>query len=202
MPETATIEPVTDAPETEVVRLCLTGTGPEAESAFRSIYERHARAVYRFLERLLGDQESAEDALQETFVRLHRGLKSFDPTRPLRPFLFSVARNVAIDAIRARQKRPRPDALPPEQPAVASPDSSEAASRSERRKLVHDALAALAPEHRALLLLRHVEGQKLEEIADSSDCTVRTAYNRLRAASVLLERELKRRGVLGSEVIS
>ncbi|MBI3722471.1 sigma-70 family RNA polymerase sigma factor [bacterium] len=189
-----------DLSDSEAASRCKSGADPE-HAAFRTIYERHGPDVFRFLRRLLKERQAAEDALQETFVRLHRGFGGFDPERALRPYVFSVARNVAIDVLRARSKRERTEPLregaaPGEAPVV------EGASRNESKAAVHESLAALAPEHRSILLLRHVHGLKLEEIADGLSCTVRTARNRLRAACVLLGRELKRRGIISEEVAS
>jgi RNA polymerase sigma-70 factor (ECF subfamily) len=193
------LEAVSTPDEADLVRRVLAG-GAGAQTAFRQLYDRYVDEVLRFLRRLVDDHASAEDATQETFVRLHRGLKSYDPARPLRPWIFAVARNVAIDAVRARAKQRKLEALQAEQPAGRTP--SDEASVTERRTLVHEALEALGPEHRAVVVLRHLHGMKVEEIAEVSDCTVRTAYNRLRAASVLLERELKRRGLVSKEVVS
>lgn len=76
------------------------------------------------------------------------------------------------------------------------------ATTSEERRAVLESLEALAPEHRSILLLRHVHELKLEEIAEGSSCTVRTVRNRLRAAGALLGRELKRRGIVSGEARS
>jgi RNA polymerase sigma-70 factor (ECF subfamily) len=197
--EGAALAAMTELTDREAVVRCLAG-GEEGHDAFRVLFERHAPEVYRFERRLLDDHQAAEDAVQETFVRFHRALASYDMERPLRPFLFSVARNVAIDVVRARQKRPKPVTLVAE-PAAAG-GVPEAATTHERETLVGEALAALAPEHRSILVLRHMHELKLDDIAASLSCTVRTAHNRIRAASVLLERELKRRGLFAREVTS
>src|SRR4051812_15643734 len=99
-----TLDAVTELEEREAVLLCQSGKDDAARSGFRRIYERYFEEVHRFLERLLSDQHAAEDATQECFVRLHRALKTLDGERPLRPYVLAVARNVAIDVLRARQK--------------------------------------------------------------------------------------------------
>src|SRR2546423_798103 len=91
-----------------------TATATLVPMSFRAIFEEHARGVFRFHRRLLDAHGAAEDATQETFVRLHRALATFDGARPLRPYLFTIARNVAIDAVRERQKRPKPSELSPD----------------------------------------------------------------------------------------
>ncbi|HZU98066.1 MAG TPA: RNA polymerase sigma factor [Planctomycetota bacterium] len=185
---------MTQLSEQEAVSRCQRGEDGD-HAAFRVIYERYAAEVFRFQKRLLGDRHSAEDAVQDTFVRLHKGLKGYDASRPLRPYVFSVARNVAVDVLRVRAKRPRSEALP--EVAAAITDDP---VRNEQTSAVQESLASLAPEHRSLLVLRHVHGLKLEELAEGQACTDRTIRNRLRAAATLLERELRRRGVLSREV--
>lgn len=197
-PGAASASPPGEPTDQEAVARCLArGEGPDHE-AFRVLYDRHAPAVVPFLERLLPDSAAAEDALQETFLRLYRGLEGYDPTRPLAPYVFRIARNVAIDWLRSH-KGPRPGTADPpagEGKGPAARSAHEAAVAGERSALVGEALAALAPEHRAVLVLRLVHGLKLEEVSEALACSERTARNRLRAASVLLERELRRRGAV------
>jgi RNA polymerase sigma-70 factor (ECF subfamily) len=192
---------MTEITEREAIARCRSGGDDASHTAFRLIYEAYAPEVFRFLRRILGDRQVAEDTVQETFLRLHKGLKGYDLERPLRPYVLQVARNAAIDLLRTRHRRSRPEALE-EEPASPPLEVVEAATRAETKLVLEAALAALAPEHRAILVLRYMNGLKLEDIADAAACTVRTTRNRLRAAAVLLERELKRRGVVSLEVLS
>ena len=185
--------------EAEAIRLCRAG-GAEAQAAFRFIYDRHAPDVFRFQMKILRDAGLAEDSVQETFVRLHRGLGGFDPERPLRPWVLTVARNVAIDLLRSSRAR---SAAPLSDPSALESRDGEASGRaveSERREIVASALEALDPEDRTILVLRHFEGLTVEEIARGGAFTVRTAFNRLRTAAAVLARELKRRGFHAPEV--
>lgn len=176
-----------------ILRRIVAGDDP-GHAGFRTLWERHAPEVLRFLRRMLGDDAAADDALQESFVRLHRALPGFDAARPLRPYLLAIARHAAISALRKRQRAAKVGALGDDPPdAKASADG--VATARDARGRVHDALAALAPEHRAVVLLRLAHGLRLEEVARALDVTDRTVRNRLRAAAVLLERELRRRGL-------
>lgn len=156
-------------------------------AAFRVLYERHAGPVFRFLLGLTHDRGLAEDLLQESFFRVHQHLDRIDPARELRPWLFQVARNAALNQLRARKKlieageresRPGSDRVP----ALAAKDEQVASTR--------EALERLDDEERALLLQRHGLGLKLEELAASWGCTERTIRNRLHAASASLLRAM------------
>jgi len=188
---------MTDLTEREAIERSQRGDA----AAFRSLYDRFAPEVFGFLKNVLRDRESAEDACQETFFRLHRSLASFDVTRPLRPYVLQVARNVAIDVIRVRRRKPRHERIDAEDQHPADPVATPlAASASEAKDVVGEAFAALGPEPRALLALRFLHELSYEELAAIEDVTVRTIGNRLRAAVGLLSRELVRRGAHNLEV--
>ena len=185
----ASMEVVAELRERDLIARCREGD-PEA---CRTLYERHAPEVLRFLSRLLDDHEAALDALQEAFVRAFGALPGFDLERPLRPWLLAIARNAALAGLRRRARR---DALVGRAGAPdPAPSAREGAARRETRALVQDALRALTDEHREVVLLRLAHGLSLAEVAGALEVTERTVRNRLRAAAVLLERELRRRGL-------
>jgi len=74
------------------------------EPAFREIVTRYKNSLYAFLRQFLNKQDLVEDVFQETFLQLHTSRTSFDRTRPLRPWLFTIAANKAKDALRKRQR--------------------------------------------------------------------------------------------------
>jgi len=170
--------------------------------AFELLYRRHAPEVLRLLRRLLAASEVG-DAAQESFVRLHRGLlEGYDPEQPLRPYLLRITRNVAIEALRRREKLGKVLALPQAELAGPVEAPEHGALEGERDALIHQALDALSPEHRSAVVLRYSHGLSLREVAQALSCTERTVRNRLRAAAVLLERELRRRGVDGNQEVA
>ena len=158
--------------EREAVERCQ--RGDPGHAGFRALYDRYSAEVFGFLKHILKDAESAEDACQETFLRLHKSLAGFDAARPLRPYVLQVARNVAIDVIRVRRRKPRPDHV--------------------------EAFSALGPGPRTLLALRFLHELSYEDLAAMEKVTIRTIGNRLRAAVALLSRELVRRGAHNLEV--
>ncbi len=74
------------------------------EDAFREIVNRHKNGLYMFLKTFLNQHDLVEDVFQETFLQLFASQASFDPTRPLRPWLYTIAANKAKDALRKRQR--------------------------------------------------------------------------------------------------
>ena len=77
------------------------------DESVRTAYDAHGPELYRFCRRMLGDSGQAQDAVQETFVRAWRSRERFDPAvGSLRTWFFAIARNVVIDALRARSSRP------------------------------------------------------------------------------------------------
>jgi RNA polymerase sigma-70 factor (ECF subfamily) len=74
------------------------------EAAFREIVDRYKNGLYAFLRQFLNRQDVVEDVFQETFLQLFASRDSFDPNRPLRPWLFTIAANKAKDALRKSQR--------------------------------------------------------------------------------------------------
>jgi RNA polymerase sigma-70 factor (ECF subfamily) len=165
--------------EASLIQSARAGDVP-LEDALARIYDRHKDEVFGFLLRLLGDRDLAEDALQESFYRLYRGLDLYDVERPWKPWLHQVVRNTALDLLRARAKEAA--ARNRVKTGDAPPDPLGEAERREEIASAREALEALPLETRALLLQRHGLGLKLEELAVSWSVTERTLRKRLDAA--------------------
>lgn len=138
--------------------------------ALRSIYDRHAPAVRRFLQGLLGDVAAADDGLQETFARAFRRLATLDELDRPGPWLFGIARNVAYELKRGRRR----DAGAPGGPAGARGAGDEPAEGRtpedellgrEAARAVGRALEGLTDDRRAALLLRVDHELAYDEIA-------------------------------------
>lgn len=157
------LETVTEA---RLVAQALAGS----ESAFEQIVRRYQRPVISLIARMTGDRMLAEDLAQETFVKAHRSLAAFDTTRRLSSWLFRIAHNTAIDALRRAQPPLVPLEVPtaagrgpasePEAPAAADPVEREALSQAIDAALTH-----LRPEYRAALTLRYHQELSFAEIA-------------------------------------
>lgn len=152
---------------------------PEVPS-LGGIYEAHFDHVWLTLRRLGVRQADIEDLAHDVFVVVHRRLDSYDPTRPLRPWLSGICYRVASDHRRlARHRREVPDAGRPE-PGGREPDPERQAQALEARDEVLDALDALDPDQRLVLVMHDIDGFSAPEIAAGLDVPLNTCYSRLR----------------------
>jgi RNA polymerase sigma-70 factor (ECF subfamily) len=139
--------------------------------AFEQLFREHWPNAYRAALLVVHDQEAAEDIAQEAFLRAIRALDRFDRRRPFAPWLHRIVVNRAIDWARARASRQESE-LDGERPAP-----------EQHRGLGDDvmtALAELSPEHRAVIVLRHLLGYSPSEIAEQLDLPRGTVNSRLR----------------------
>jgi len=106
------------------------GLGGDPDAVIRQLYSVHARALHDYVARFCPDRATADDIVQETFIRAWRHLPRLSADgRPIRPWLFRVARNLLTDANRAERARP---VTVPEQPAGAGPWPRSPASSASR----------------------------------------------------------------------
>lgn len=136
--------------------------------AFDAVYEREYTYVWRTLGRLGVAPADLPDALHDVFVVLLRRWDEVDFERPLRPWLFGVARKVAA------QLRRRAPVAEPTEPAASSDDAIAA------RDLLWKALAQLSDERRDVIVLHDLEGRTGADIAQSLGLSVNTVHSRLR----------------------
>jgi RNA polymerase sigma-70 factor (ECF subfamily) len=153
--------------------------------AFRALYDHHADAVFRFVARMLGDEASAEDALQEVFVRVFAALPRFDPSGPARlsTWIFTIARRVALTVLDHRRVREthRRD-LP--RPAEAIP------VQHDLRLVLEAAVADLPDALRATFILRECCELSYDEVATVEGLDIGTVKSRLHRARAILQASL------------
>lgn len=168
------------ASDSQLVELCNNGDRDSATKAFATLYERHRDYVIRVAMRYVRDPELAAEALQDTFTWL---LRRFPPPGPgieltaqLRTFLYPIARNAAISALRKSARFESVVADPDELPAPAQPPADANADAIDL------ALAGLRGRQREVLQLRFVDGLTLAEIAAALDLPLGTVKSRLHNA--------------------
>lgn len=182
--------------ESGLVDLCRRGD-PEA---FARLVSLHERMVYNLAARLLGDAEEARDLSQEVFLLVYRTLARFQGRSSLRTWIYRIVVNQCRNRQRWWRRRKRERSCPIEDVTPADEVRMAAAAhaqtpfdelaRRERARRVQDALARLSFDHRAILLLREVEGLTCDEIAATLGVPSGTVKSRLARARDGLRRAL------------
>ncbi|MBV9121456.1 MAG: sigma-70 family RNA polymerase sigma factor [Chloroflexi bacterium] len=173
--------------------------------ALAQLFKRYSGAVYSLAYRMLNDRESAEDLLNEAFVRVWRQAPSFDSRRgKFSTWLMSVARNLGIDALRSRRARPqRADPLTPEDadldPVDERVDVERDVWQAERRRLIRQAMRELPAAQREALELAYFEGLTQSEISARLGDPLGTTKTRVRLGLQKL-RDLLLSSELGAEI--
>jgi RNA polymerase sigma factor (sigma-70 family) len=156
------------------------GAGDRA--AFSALYARHEQDVLRFCQALLRDEEDAREAANSTWAAVWAARDAAERDIPLRPWLFRIARNQAIDILRRRRPHEALD------PALAGHDDPEAdAELHERVATLHTDLLSLPERQRAALVLRELSGLSHVEIAAVLEVTPAAAKQTIHEARQALQ---------------
>ena len=160
----------------------------DADAAVRQLYVRHAEALHDYVERFCADRTSADDVVQETFIRAWRHLPRLSADdRPIRPWLFRVARNLLIDADRSARAHPvLVQALPDD---AGGPDS--ALDQVLDRELLSAALQHLPPAQREVLIEAFFNGGSLVTVARELGIPHGTARSRMHYALQALRKQVR-----------
>jgi RNA polymerase sigma-70 factor, ECF subfamily len=169
----------------------------DTDAAIRELYTHHATALHSYVERFCPDRASADDIVQETFIRAWRHLPQLSvDDRPIRPWLFRVARNLLIDADRAARARPMTVQAPWAEDARNEPQAEDAQDGSGLdqvldRELVSTALQHLSAAHRAVLVETFYRGGTTATVARQLGIPHGTARSRLHYALQALRQQLQ-----------
>jgi RNA polymerase sigma-70 factor (ECF subfamily) len=158
-----------------------TSTDVERHARFRALFEREFDYVWVSLRRLGVHARDLEDVAQEVFFRVHRRLDEYDPSRPIRPWLFAFAFRCASDWRRLARHRVEV-LLDPGEFATDTCAADEALARTEDVALFMRALEALEMDRRAVFVLFELDGCPMKEIAELVGIPLFTGYSRLRTA--------------------
>ena len=171
------------------------------ESALNELIRKYQEPLFRFICRYTGDEETARDILQETFVRLYFGIQRFRPRAKFVTWLYSIAMNLCRDYGRSKQRR--------QSYATESLDVSDlhrkvpTADRGpvadveshERLANLQKAIEELPHDLRTTLLLFAVEGRSQQECADLLGISAKAVESRVYRARKILEKKLQHRGI-------
>ena len=159
--------------------------------ALGGLYDRHRHLVYRTALAITGDTEASADLLHDTFLRLYRFGHRIDPTRPIEPWLYRMAANMAYTWVKRRGRwhqalREMADRLSREYPA--SP--SQQVERNEAWLEIRRALQAISPEKRVVVVLYYLNDLPISEIAAILDLPLGTVKSRLHYGRQALKQQL------------
>jgi RNA polymerase sigma-70 factor (ECF subfamily) len=165
--------------------------------AFGALVLRHQRGLVNYIFRLVGSRDAATDLSQEVFLKVFVSLDSFDPRFRFTTWLYRIASNRAIDHLRRRQPRtlsltqPTAGEEVPAAPVIAGtqPSPDDVLRGRELGSRIGKAIAALPTSYRQLILLRHSQSCRYDEIARITGLPLGTVKNRIfRAREILRER--------------
>ncbi len=143
------------------------------ETAFRELMLKYIEAIYNFAKQYSKTEDDAEDITQDTFFKAWKHLKNFDAEKPLKPWLYAIARNTALDHIKRRRSSAFSeldgndtelqfsDTLEDEEPLA-----DEEFEKREIAEEVSEALKTLDPDHRAVMEMHYREDLTFNEIAE------------------------------------
>ena len=171
--------------------------------AFEEIVRRYRDRIYRMAHGMTASPSEAEEVVQETFLSLFRSLASFRGDSAVGTWIFRVASNTALMALRRRRRKPLlsiEDSIPEGVPVTRGLGPSGEWARQPDEKLlskelgshIQRALARLPEKYRLVLLLRDVEGLSNDEVAEALGITVPTVKSRLHRSRLFVRDELER----------
>jgi RNA polymerase sigma-70 factor (ECF subfamily) len=156
-----------------------------------TVFDEHFDYVWSSLRRLGVREADREDLVHEVFLKVHARLPDYDPSRPMRPWLFGFAYRVAADHLRLARHRVEVLGEPRESAAPGVP-ADVRIEALEQRDLVLTALHSLDIDRRAVLVMHDVDEVPVPQIAEMLEIPLNTAYSRLRLAREQLAREVTR----------
>lgn len=152
-------------------------------AAFEALVLRWEGPLYNFLLRFAGDEDLALEVRQETFLKAFAARRRYRPTAKFSTWLYTIALNAARSELRKRGTRAKHIAVDAEELLRRVPDARgnplQEAEREELAALIEEALAALPPEQREVVVLRHFGGLSFPQIAQLLGCPLSTAKSRM-----------------------
>jgi len=175
--------------DNELILLAKSGN----EQGLETLVKRHLSVVYGSCLRYLGNQDEAEDAVQETFVKVWRNLKKIDPEKNFKAWVLEIAKNTCLDILKKKRAVPM-SAFEDEngfnylaESLVSAGESpSEAAEQSILRRVLNSALEKLSPAYQKVLSLYYKEGLNFREISETLNEPLHTVKSRHRRAVINL----------------
>ena len=180
--ETSTVQSPTDGEVFEQLRL-------GSNAAFGQLYHQYKHKLYAYCFRMVGNAQSAEDVVQETFLKIHRGIQSVKQPQHFRTWIFSVARNEALTHL--RRTRHLEDLVGEAETVWDHNDPLEELAERETKEIIQHYVGLLKPYYRELLVLREYEQLSYAEIAKITGITESAVKSALFKARKALAKKLE-----------
>jgi len=169
--------------------------------AFRTLVERHSRSVFRLAFRMTGNEQDAEDVVQESMLRAYKQLSKFDERASFGTWLYRIAANCSLDLVRSKKRRSQNQVLAPEgdpdleNPVLTVPEPGPNPERmalsGEVRERLTAAMGDLSATERSAFVLRHFEGMCIEDVSRVLGCQPGAAKHSVFRAVQKLRRALE-----------
>lgn len=166
---------------------------------FRGLVEQYQGLVFKYVYQIVRDYHLTQDLSQEVFLKVYRRFHTYDARHLLSTWLLKVAHNHAVDHLRKRRVatvsmergvgeggQPLVDSLP-----QAQPDALRLVERRDQRSIIRNTIYSMPPDQRGVLVLRYLEGRKLEEIAYILGLPLGTVKSRINRARQVLQARLR-----------
>lgn len=181
-------------------RALLLRSGRGDTDAFGELVRRYQKMVFNVAYRLMGTQSDAEDAAQEAFLRAFRALDRFEVDRPLAPWLKRITTNLCLNILQSAHERsslsvvdvsrPGEDPVTMDKWQTPNPTPEQTVVAEQQADAVRSAILTLPPRYRAVIELRHFQGMRYDEIAETLERSVSNVKSDLFRARKLLAQKL------------
>lgn len=167
------------------------------EKAFNALVEKYLKPLYNFIFQLVRDKEAANDIIQDVFVKVWKNLSSYDSQKKFSTWIFAIAKNTAFDFLKKKKDIPFSAFENVDEGSILEYiedktilHSNELLQKMDNAKVAEEMLAALPVQTRTILLLHHVQGFSLTEIAEIFGQSSNTLKSQYRRAIIFLREQI------------
>lgn len=186
---------MTSASDAHLIEASLKGS----EKAFRQLVERHHPLAYSAVRSVMGDRDDVEDVVQEVFIKVYRALATFRTDARFSTWLYRIARNEAVSAVRKRTLSGPPiEETVLESSSASRPDEQFRAE--EEREVMSRCLEQLDDHYRTVLELRYLGERSYQEISEAMELPIGTVKSYIHRAKADLKRIMMREKKRGAEI--
>lgn len=164
------------------------------EKSLEILIQNYLKLIYSFTYRYVGNSQDAEDVTQEVFVKVWRHIKRFDQSKSFKTWIFSIAKNTAIDFLKKKKAIPFSDFDTEDGGNIIADTFADTAKlpqeifeRKETAQMLESAIAELSPKYRTILYLRYNSDFNFREIAETLGEPINTIKSRYRRALITLK---------------